>query len=233
MGLFLDFLDVVFDSTIELVTGVADDARQLGDELIHISDDSYVSPYQKRIDAREKIERADRKMNKAKDNFERHYKLVDEKIKKNYELKKSLLGKINDETLKVSPIKLNINMASNGYFENIDDYNFGKFLGIFGHDIMDHAANQYLEDARDYEVEAKEVIAKIEHSDMKLDKIEEKIKVEEKLLQALSTNYLEKTAAKKTQMATSIKKLMNMAICDSEGNIDQRYVYELEKLRTL
>lgn len=233
MGLFLDFLDVVFDATTELVTGVADDARQLGDELIHISDDSYVSPYQKRADAKAKIERSDVKMSRAKEKFERHYKLVNEKVKKNYELKKNLLGKLDASNLNTIPFKLNINMVSNGVFENKDDYNFGKILGIFGHDIMDHAANQYLEDARDYEVEAKGIIAKIDHRDMQLYEIEKKIDLEEELLQVLSKNYTNKTVAKKTQMASSIRNLMNFAICDSEGNIDQKYVCELENLRTL
>lgn len=229
----MGFFSFLIEETADLFSGIAEDTRQLGDELIHISDSSYVSPYQKKADAREKINRADRKMANAKSAFQQHYNQVNNRIKENYEMKKKLLGKLDDSLSGAREVKIKYDMRTCDYFRNRDDFKFGEFLGFFGHDIMDQAANQYLEDARDYEIEARGVVARIEQQEEKLHEIELQIEREEAILCVVSRQYELESATRRRQIADSLKCLLECAICDSNGNISKRYVNELEKLSSL
>lgn len=231
--MLFDFISFLIDETVDLVDEINEDAKQLGDELLHINDSTYVSPYQKKADACKKINRADQKMANAKSLFQQHYNRVNNRIKENYEMKKKLLGKLDNSLHEAREVNIKYDLKTCDYFRNRDDFKFGEFLGLFGHDIMDQAANQYLEDARDYEVEARGVVARIEQNDAKLKEIECKIDIEEQLLNVLSDNYYTKSLAQKDQIAGVIKNLMNIEICDRYGNIQEKYVRELEKLRTI
>ena len=231
--MFGEFLSFLIDETCDLVSGIHEDAKQLNDELLHINDNTYVSPYQKRNDAREKIDRAENKIFKANDRFERHYDIVKEKIRKNYELKKLLLNRLDSSTVTIKPTLTGINAMEGLGFRQRDDFEIGEMLGLWGHEMMDQAASQYLEDAKDFEVEARAVVARIEQNGAKLKKLEYKIDLEGELLNVLSENYYSKSLAKKNQMASVIKNLMNIQICDRQGNIQEKYVSELEKLRTI
>ena len=96
---------------------------------------------------------------------------------------------------------------------------------------MDQAANSYLEDARDYEVEAKRVCAKIESYDAKLSRIEAQIEVEERLMDTLENQIVSKSINNRVQAAQAIRNLLNMMICDKNGEIQQKYIQELERLK--
>lgn len=197
--------------------------------MVHLNDSTYVSPVQKKRDAQEIISKADDRLYNTQERFRSKYDVVINKIKTNFELKKSLLNCVENNFVKPS---------SNIYFDDTmgcsfrqkSDYKFGEFLGVFGHDIRNQAAMEYLEDARDYAVEVRGMCAKINDRYEKLKYIEEKINVEEKLLNVLQNNINAKNAESKKQMAQSIKKLLNMVICDNDGNLKQDYITELEKL---
>lgn len=137
--------DCILTETSILVKGVNEDAKQLGDELLHINDSNYVSPYQKKADAAAKIDKATDKMYKAKANFEKQYKSVTEKIQHNYQLKSELLERIcNSHSISILSNSIDINIPDRIYFTQRQDFKVGEFLGLFGHDIMDNAAEQYL-----------------------------------------------------------------------------------------
>ena len=218
----------------DLCKGVSEDARQLGDELVHISDDNYVSPYAKKKEAEEKISKANRKMDRARERYDSHVNRVEKKLQENYSRKKELLGKLEAETNKSSFSNYSsfdyMDIGSVG-FRNRTDFKIGEFLGIFGHDVMDQAANSYLEDARDYEVEAKRVCAKIESYDAKLSRIEAQIEVEERLMDTLENQIVSKSINNRVQAAQAIRNLLNMMICDKNGEIQQKYIQELERLK--
>ena len=218
----------------DLCKGVSEDARQLGDELVHINNDNYVSPYAKKKKAEEKIYKANIKMDRARERYDVHVNRVENKLKENYKRKRELLGEIEKE----SPQKAFYEYSSFDYmdiasigFRNRTDFKIGEFLGIFGHDVMDEAVNSYLEDAKDYEVEAKRVCSKIDSYDAKLSKIEGQIEVEERLMDILENQIISKSANDKVQAAQAIKNLLNIMICDKNGEIQQRYVQELERLK--
>lgn len=218
----------------DLCKGVSEDVRQLGDELAHISDDNYVSPYAKKKEAEERISKAERKMDRAKERYDSHVNRVEKKLQENYRRKKELLGKLEEEKNSRAFSSYSsfdyMDIGSVG-FRNRTDFKIGEFLGIFGHDVMDEAANSYLEDARDYEVEAKRVCAKIDSYDAKLSRIEAQIEVEERLIDTLENQIVSKSAYDKVQAAQAIRNLLNTMICDKDGEVQQRYVQELEKLK--
>lgn len=237
MGLFSEIFEAVGYIAGEfgdMCKGISEDARQLGDELIHISDDSYVSPYAKKNEAKERIERAERKMDRARERYDAHVSKVENKLYQNYERKRAILGKL--ETNRRNSIASSyssfdhIDIGSVG-FRNRSDFQLGEFLGIFGHSFRDEAASAYLEDAKDYEVEARRVCAKIENYDAQLSRIENSIEVEEKLIETLERQIAVKSANDKRQAAEAIRNLLKFAICDSNGNIQEKYVNELERLK--
>lgn len=237
----MSFLRDLFDTvgyiageTKDLFDGIAEDTKQLNDELLHFYDSSYVSPYEKKHQAAERIDNADRKMDKARSRYEKHVKRVEERLQTNLKRKQELLGKIeNEKNSKKSSRYSSYDYTSieSVSFRNKSDFKAGEFLGIFGHDIMEQAANSYLEDAKDYEVEAKRVCAKIENYDAKLSRIEDQIDIEEKIIDTLESQIVSKNMSGKTQVAQAIRNLLNTTICDKNGNIQQKYVQELENLK--
>lgn len=232
-GLVFETVGYIAGEFGDLCKGVSEDARQLGDELVHISDDSYVSPYAKKKQAEERIDKANRKMDRARERYNAHVSRVEKKLQRNYKRKKELLGQLEKErsnsTSNYSSFDY-IDIDSIG-FRNQIDFKIGEFLGIFGHDVMDEAANSYLEDAKDYEVEARRVCSKIESYDAKLSRIEDQIEVEEKLMDTLENQIALKSASDKVQVAQMIKNLLNWMICDKNGEIQQKYIQELGKLK--
>lgn len=230
MGMIFDFLEFLAYETHDLVTGVHEDAKQLGDELIHINDSSYVSPYRMKSEAREKISRADGKLGRAETRYAQHFTEVRDKIQHNNKLKEHLLGRLEGKSESSLVKAVAFRSMEPVEFTGRDDFKMGEFLGFFGSELRRKAANDYLEDAKDYEVEVRGRIAEIEYCDMKLTELEKKIALEERLLGGLAECYYTKTQEQKYQMAKSIRSLMEIEICDSSGNIRQRYVTELDKL---
>lgn len=232
-GLVFDTVGYIAGEFGDLCKGVSEDAKQLGDELAHISDDSYVSPYAKKKQAEERIDRANRKMDKARERYDTHVNRVEKKLQRNYKRKKELLGQLEKERrTSVSGYSSfdYMDIDSIG-FRNRTDFKIGEFLGIFGHDVMDEAANSYLEDAKDYEVEARRVCSKIESYDAKLSRIEDQIEVEEKLMDTLENQIELKSTSDKVQVAQMIKNLLNWMVCDKNGEVQQKYIQELDKLK--
>lgn len=235
----MSFLETLFEGvgyiageTVDLFKGISEDTRQLGDELIHIQDDSYVSPYAKKKEAVERIDKADRKMDNARSRYDNHVNRVEKRLERNLKRKRELLGKLeqtSDSSSGYSSYNY-LEIASVG-FRNRTDFQVGEFLGIFGHNIMDEAATSYLEDAKDYEVEARRVCAKIEHYDAKLSRIESQMEIEEKLIDVLENQIASKSLNGKVQAAQAIRNLLHMAICDNNGEIQQQYIQELDKLK--
>lgn len=232
-GLVFETVGYIAGEFGDLCKGVSEDAKQLGDELAHISDDSYVSPYAKKKEAEERIDRANRKMDKARERYDAHVNRVEEKLQRNYKRKKELLGELEKEKRSSASSYSSfdyIDIDGIG-FRNQTDFKVGEFLGIFGHDVMNEAANSYLEDAKDYEVEVRRVCSKIESYDAKLLRIEDQIEIEEKLMDTLENQIILKSANDKVQVAQMIKNLLNLMICDKNGEIQQKYIQELDKLK--
>lgn len=237
MGFFetlFEGVGYIAGETIDLFQGISEDTKQLGDELIHIHDDSYVSPYAKKKEAAERIDRADRKMDNARSRYDNHVNRVEKRLGRNFKRKQELLGKLEIEKNR----GLSLGYSSYDYididgvgFRNRTDFQVGEFLGIFGRNIMDEAATSYLEDAKDYEVEARRVCARIENYDAKLSRIEEQMEIEERLIDILENQIASKSMNGKEQAAQAIRNLLNMAICDKNGEIQQQYIQELDKLK--
>ena len=232
LGTLFETITYITDEFNDLCKGVSEDVKQLGDELVHISDESYVSPYAKKQEAAERIDRANRKMDRARERYDSHVKRVEKKIEQNYKMKKELLGKVGAER------RFSFTYSSFDYtdvgsvgFRNSTDFQLGEFLGIFGYDFMDEAASSYLEDAKDFEVEASRVCSKIDSYDAKLSRIEDQMEVEEKLIDTLTKQIALKNANDKAQIAQAIKNLLNLVICDKNGEVQQKYVQELHKLK--
>lgn len=237
MGFFETLFEVVeyiSGETADLLKGISEDTKQLGDELVHIYDDSYVSPYAKKKEATERIDRADRKMDNARSRYDNHIKRVEKRLEKNLKRKQELLVKSeNEKTCGLSSKYSSydyIDMDSVG-FRNRIDFQVGEFWGIFGHSIMDEAATSYLEDAKDYEVEARRVCAKIENYDAKLSRIEEQMDIEEKLMDTLENQIAWKNMNDDVQAKQVIRNLLSIAICDKNGEIRQQYIQELDELK--
>lgn len=235
----MGFFDLLFDAveyiageTTDLFNDISEDTRQLGDELLHIHDDSYVSPYAKKKEAQERIDRANRKIDRARERYDSHVDRVEKRIERNFKRKQELLGKLEKNSSLSSGYSsydyIDIDSAS---FRNRTDFQLGEFLGIFGHDIMDEAASSYLEDAKDYEVEVRRMCSKIESYDAKLSRIEDQMEIEEKIIDTLETQIAMKSMNNKIQAAQAIKNLLNITICDRSGEIQQKYVQELDKLK--
>lgn len=234
-GTLFETIEYITDEFNDLCKGISEDAKQLGDELVHINDTSYVSPYAKKQEAAERIDRANRKMNRARERYDSHVKRVERKIEENYRMKRELLGKTGPERRLLSNYSSYSSFAYTDIdsvgFRNSTDFQLGEFLGIFGHGFRDEAASSYLEDAKDFEVEASRVCSRIDSYDAKLSRIEDQMEVEERIIDTLTKQIALKNANDKAQIAQAIKNLLNLVICDRNGEVQQKYVQELDKLK--
>ena len=72
--------------------------------------------------------------------------------------------------------------------------------------------------------------AKLHKDEAILDSIDEQIDVEEKILNVLKEN-LEKNPSNKQQIGYLLRQLIETKILDSQGNISQKYINQLNQLQ--
>ncbi len=240
MGLF-DFLEgvckfaaVVVDEGSTLFEGIAEDTKQLGDELLHCHDDSYVSPYAVKNKAAEIIDRADTKLYNAQERYRRHMEQVRKELGNNLNHKTRLYGRLNGLQTRhnIASIVSFAEMNSPTFLNKVD-FQLGEMLGIFGGELRREAANSYLEDAKDYKVAVQREIARIDRFDAKLSALEQQLFVEEVLLRTLEWQIEQKTQAQCYEMAQQIRRLLDTAMLDASGNLKNDYLAAYEMLKRL
>ena len=240
MGLF-DFLEgvcnfaaVIAEESAILVKGVAEDTRQLGDELLHCYDNNYKSPYEIKHEAAEIIQRADDKLYRAQERYRHHMDQVSKVLGDNLNHKTRLYGRLTSlQTRRNIASIVNFADMSSPVFLNKIDFQVGEMLGVFGGELRREAANSYLEDAKDYKVTVQCEIARIERFDAKLSALEQQLFVEESLLQTLERQIEQKTQAQCYEMANQIRKLIDIAMLDTNGNLKNDYLTAYEMLKRL
>ena len=108
MGFWNDVFYVVggiADATETLISGVCEDAKQLGDELLHLHDSSYVSPYEKKAQAVRITEKADDKLYRAQERYRKHYQHTGDMLRRNYERKIKLQKQLKQKQNKLCLLK--------------------------------------------------------------------------------------------------------------------------------
>ena len=217
---------------------ISDDFFQLCDEIVHIDDDDYVSPYQKRHNADVMIQHAEIDLREAKRNYEAHYKETAASASSAREKKKALLGRVldkNPEDARGRDAVLFCGDMMAPSFVNKGEFSLGEGLWPLplNYLLRDHAAESYLEDAMDYRVVANCHIEKIRSYDLKLTHIQNQLELEKKLLGQLERKIAAATKEGKAEIARSLTALLKLSICDEEGNLRRDYTEELNRLRTV
>lgn len=240
MGLF-DFLEgvcnfaaVVAEESAILFEGVAEDAKQLGDELLHCYDDNYKSPYAVKHEAAEIIQHADDKLYRAQERYRRHMERVRKLLGSNINHKTRLYGRLNGLQTRsnVASILSFTEMCSPAFLNKVD-FQIGEMLGIFGGELRRDAANSYLEDAKDYKIAVQGEIARIDRYDAKLSALEQQLLVEETLLHTLEQQIEWKTQAQCYEMANLIRRLLDTAMLNANGDLKNDYLAAYETLQRL
>ena len=240
MGLF-DFLEgvcnfaaVVAEESAILFQGVAEDTKQLGDELLHCYDDNYKSPYAVKHEAAEIIQRADDKLYRAQERYRRHMDRVGKLLGSNLNHKTRLYGRLNGLQTRrnVASIVSFAEMNSPAFLNKVD-IQLGEMLGIFGGELRRDAANSYLEDAKDYKIAVQGEIARIDRYDAKLSALEQQLLVEETLLHTLEQQIEWKTQAQCCEMANLIRRLLDTAMLNANGDLKNDYLAAYETLQRL
>ena len=85
--------------TVKFGVRTTDAFKEFGDDMLHIADDNYVSPYTKKYDSLEIIEASKEKLEIAKKAYEERYDYTSYRVDKNFKLKKELLGKTEEKLL--------------------------------------------------------------------------------------------------------------------------------------
>lgn len=237
MGIFENFCYVVSGIVTEtecFIRDVKEDTRQLGDELIHCYDSSYVSPYEKKEQAARIIEKADDKLYKAQESYRRQYKRTGEALKRNYERKTRLQAKLKQQLQHtVSSRNPVFGQAPDISFARRDEFVFGEMLGIFGHQLRDAAATSYLEDAKDYRLSVEHKVADIRYKEGILYSIEMQMQKEERLFDTMENEIARRTQAQQHRMAEVLKGLLNESVCDRSGEISRNYMNLFNQLSNL
>lgn len=220
--------------TVKFGVRTTDAFKEFGDDMLHIADDNYVSPYTKKYDSLEIIEASKEKLEIAKKAYEERYDYTSYRVDKNFKLKKELLGKTEEKLLVKQNEKSYISEAemTDLIAEQLFKFRLGEFLGVFGQSMRDKSASDFLENAKEFELKVDALCAKLHKNEAILDSIVAQIDIEEKVLYVLKQNF-EKDFSKRQQIGYLIKSLMETNILDSQGNINQRYVNQLNQLRNI
>lgn len=231
-GACAEIAGTVVVETAKFGIATADAVKEFGDNMLHITDDDYVSPYTKKYDSIQIIEASQEKLELEKKKYEKRYNCTFSKVSRNFRLKKELLGKTEEklnnsktEDFCISEVRIS-DLVSDQLFK----FSVGDALGIFGQSIRDKAASEFLENAKDFQVKVDALCAKLHKDEAILDSIDEQIDVEEKILNVLKEN-LEKNPSNKQQIGYLLRQLIETKILDSQGNISQKYINQLNQLQ--
>lgn len=222
-----------------IVEGGADIAETVAQDVQHkVSGESYKeirTSYDVKEDANKRIEESNRKYYGAKNDLDsawgdmhRREERVVEKRTKVYQL----LGEnIHSKKLPALPDYMGSPQSCpNAPAIDSLGFDFGTALGLAGTKMRMEAAEEYLEKAKDYQVEINGCVEVIRQMKRTISDVESAQKEELKLLDIIQKTYEKQTEASLLQCADTLRELAQLGIREVTDETARKYAAVLKKL---
>lgn len=207
-------------------------------EMVIKGNKDYKTSYEIKDAADEKISKAKRRYQERSYEFNEYLKEINKKInglyKKKIELAKSMNQRVGSMP-NMPEISSNTYSPSYSYKQSTitmlcDCLGMGEVSDIKG---RKDSANEYLEDARDFEVEISGKIAEINRVQAFLDTIKINLNEEEALLVALKNSMNKKRDIEYNKVAEQIHILISEYILDTNEQKNKKYMEAIEQLKKI
>lgn len=246
MGLFFDLADIAKDIVMlpfeigkAIVEGGADIAEATTQGIKNAAsgepEKEIRTSYDVKEDADKRIEESNRKYYGAKNDLgsawydmrQREEKVVEKRT----EVYQLLGKKIHSKKLPALPDYMGSPQSCpNAPAIDSLGFDFGTALGLAGTKMRMEAAEEYLEKAKDYQVEIKGCVEVIRQMKRTISDVESAQKEELKLLDIIQKTYERQTEASLLQCADALRELAQLGIREVTDETARKYAAVLKKL---
>lgn len=248
---FWDFLEDIVDGVDDFIDGIgelANDIEDTKDEINEIltdgvyevfvkNNDNYKTSYEKKSEANliiaEQSDKYNDKYNELKEvtnKLNKHIELLHQKkikiLGELYKLNSPTMLKLND----TKPFSAPVYNKDKTYMLLEKILGLDKYIGILAKKSY---ANEYLENALDFEAYISGLIADINRIETKICAVEQMLKEEDMLLDALEKSISTKRELKHHNIAIILNKLISEYVLNQSGDTNSVYVSAIEELKEL
>ncbi len=246
MGLFSDLVDIVatiasvpFGVAKIIVEGGADIAETAVQGIKNTAsgepEKEIRTSYDVKEDADKRIEESNRKYYGAKNDLDSAWyemrQREEDVVKKRTGVYQLLGEKIHSKKLPALPDYMGSPQSCpNAPAIDSLGFDFGTALGLAGTNMRMEAAEEYLEKAKDYQVEIKGCVEVIRQMKRTISDVESAQKEELKLLDIIQKTYEKQTEASLLQCADALRELAQLGIREVTDETARKYAAVLKKL---
>lgn len=197
----------------------------------------YKTSFEIRNEADRRVSEALKKYKDKCCDFNGFLESYNDKVNKLYEKKVELAKRLNKKVSALPNAKkysLEISSPSYSYTPSTSAFVY-KLLGNDFDDVKGRkdSANEYLEDAKDYEVEVSQKIAEINRMKAILDSVIVKLDEEDKLINALNDSLNSNRDIEYQSALEELHTLISEYVLDEKGKANKQYSDALSKLKSI
>lgn len=207
-------------------------------EMVVKGNSDYKTSFEIRDEAEKKIGDARRRYRDKRDHFNKYLENLNNQINELYKRKVEIAKTLNRE----AGDRPNMPRVTGTLYAPSYTYKpstisrlceYSGFVGMPDVKGRKESANEYLEDAKDFEVEVHGKIAEINKVQAYLDTIKMNLEEEEKLICALEESLKMKRSLKYNKIAEQLHILISEYILDSGGKKNDKYMEAIAMLKKL
>lgn len=204
-------------------------------EMVIKGNSDYKTSFEIKEEADEKIGKVRRRYQEKCYEFNKYLNELNDRINNMYEKKVGLSKQLNQTIRSMPKISMSIDSPNYSYKSStirmLCEYSgMGRVSDIKG---RKDSVNEYLEDAKDFEVEISGKIAEINSTKSFLETIKMNLDEEEMMLDALSDSLKWGRSMEYNKVAVQLHILISEYILDPSGRKNEKYIEAINQLRRI